>query len=51
MLLFLELLIYIDNNKNINNITSHSLFYSILFTIKIKFCECERLSLSYEEKI
>ena len=40
MLLFLELLIYIDNNKNINNITQSILFTSILSFVSVSVCLC-----------
>lgn len=40
MLLFLELLIYIDNNKNINNITQSILFSSLLSFVSMSVCLC-----------
>ena len=40
MLLFLELLIYIDNNKNINNITLSILFSSLLSFVSVSVCLC-----------
>ncbi len=40
MLLFLELLIYIDNNKNINNITQSILFSSLLSFVSVSVCLC-----------
>lgn len=39
MLLFLELLIYIDN-KNINNITQSILFSSLLSFVSVSVCLC-----------
>lgn len=40
MLLFLELLINIDNNKNINNITQSILFSSLLSFVSVSVCLC-----------